>query len=90
MVSKYYWTSGSDQACPFNFRWCTSTGYITNTSINWSPGQPNHAFGIQDCVQLMLTTGPAYSSTYDDQPCNFANNFICEVTPKIYLNISLL
>jgi Lectin C-type domain len=83
MVGKYHWTSGSDQACPFNFRWCTSTSYFGNTSINWSAGQPNNAFGLHDCVQLMLTTGLASASTYDDQPCNFASYFICEVKSEL-------
>jgi hypothetical protein len=79
--SRSHWTSGSHQGCPFNFKWCTSNSYFYNNTINWQQGQPNNAFNAQGCVQLMMTTGAVSASTYDDQPCNFANYYICEASP---------
>ncbi|XP_059469524.1 uncharacterized protein LOC132193130 [Neocloeon triangulifer] len=86
--NKYHWTAGSDTGCPFNFFWCTTN--VAVPSINWMAGQPNNAFGLQDCIQLALTTGTALTSTYDDQPCTFANYFICEGDPILLSNTSLI
>jgi hypothetical protein len=78
-TSKSHWTSGSDRACPFNFKWCTSNTFFYNNSINWLSGQPNNAFNQQECVQMMLNTGSGVATTYDDQPCSFLSYYICEV-----------
>jgi hypothetical protein len=80
-MSKSHWTSGSDRACPFNFKWCTSNTFFYNNSINWLSGQPNNAFNQQECVQMMLNTGTGVATTYDDQPCSFLSYYICEVRP---------
>jgi hypothetical protein len=84
-MSKSHWTSGSDRACPFNFKWCTSNTFFYNNSINWLGGQPNNAFNQQECVQMMLNTGTGMATTYDDQPCSFLSYYICEVyTQKMW------
>jgi len=77
--NRVFWTSGYDFGCPFNFRWCSSTGFFGNTSINWFSGQPNNARNIQDSVQLTLNTGVATTSAYNDEVGTFASYYICEV-----------
>jgi Lectin C-type domain len=80
-----HWTAGMDISCPGKFQWCT--GYrqsITNTSINWAPGQPDNQFGIEDCVQLTLNIGPWTSSAFYDASCSNSYFYICEVIAKFY------
>jgi Lectin C-type domain len=76
---KTFWTSGSDEGCPFKFRWCSTGAWFSNTSVNWLPGQPNNAYGVQDCVQITLNTGTWGQSFYNDDPCTFTYPYICEV-----------
>lgn len=81
--NKMFWTSGYDQGCPFNFKWCTSTSHFGNTSINWAPGKPSNGKGLQDCVKLTLTAGASALSNYADDYCSFTSFFICEVRGAI-------
>ncbi|CAB3381754.1 Hypothetical predicted protein [Cloeon dipterum] len=83
-TNKVFWTSGSDLGCPFKFKWCASNTWFSNTSVNWLPGQPNNAYGVQDCVQLTLTKGTWAQSTYNDDPCSFTYSFICEGDRSLY------
>jgi Lectin C-type domain len=80
-INKIFWTSGSDRDCPFNFKWCTATTNVSfyANSIQWQPGQPNNMNGVQDCVQLTLNAANVSENSYNDEPCLYANHFICEV-----------
>jgi len=77
-TNRIFWTAGVDTGCPYNFRWCPSNNTFTNSSINWLTGQPNNLNGIQDCVQVMLTTGFWTASAFNDEACSYANYYVCE------------
>ena len=53
--------------------WQWATSKETITSFNWVSGQPNNAFGIQDCIVLN-----ANSREWSDWYCEMKLRAICQ------------
>jgi hypothetical protein len=95
LPSQFFWTSASQKGCNLFFKWCSSNVTFDATSINWVPGQPNNLNGVQSCVQMTLAAGNTSLATFNDDPCTYTYNYLCEVCSnssfiKLWLQIGLI
>ncbi len=68
---QYTWIGANHKATPFEFRWAADNSGITYAT--WAPGQPDNAYGNERCIHFR-------NSLWNDLPCNYNYNFICEVS----------
>lgn len=78
-TSQVFWTSGTDEACPYKYTWCATNTRFGDTA--WYLGQPDKFVAPENCVAAALNvdtpTQRGYSGLHD-LACNYNNYFICE------------
>ncbi|XP_033624617.1 macrophage mannose receptor 1-like [Asterias rubens] len=60
-----------DLSTESKFTWVNGEELKPQNSPNWLPGEPNNS-GNEDCVEIM------YNGKWNDVPCSFTQNFICQ------------
>ena len=64
------WIGGTDAASEGAWVWSPSNTPLSYT--NWNAGEPNNAYGGQDCMQI-------YSSgKWDDDKCMNQQKYVCQ------------
>ncbi|XP_055622027.1 C-type lectin 37Da-like [Toxorhynchites rutilus septentrionalis] len=80
-VSSTFWIGGSDLAEEGTFSWMP-TGRLVTFS-NWSPGEPNNAFGSEHCTQLVYIPRFEQRWTWNDNNCtDLYIYFVCETASQ--------
>ena len=67
------WTSATDIANEGTWLWATGEPWAYT---NWSPGQPDNWQGLEDCMELLLST-----KEFNDEDCTHIRNYMCERGP---------
>jgi len=78
-----YWTSGTDEGCDGNYRWCSVDRAFLKKQVLWGTSEPKNATG--DCVWTRTTNNPK-NSTLHVQKCSTKKKFICEVFINIFVD----
>ncbi|XP_052815670.1 perlucin-like protein [Mya arenaria] len=74
-----YWTSANDLEVEGRWVW----GYPSDNQVtyaDWHAGEPNNVWfdkRAEDCV--VLWGHSTYNYTWNDQPCDIAEHYICEI-----------
>jgi len=75
-IAGEYWTSGTDEGCDGNYRWCSVDRSFLKKEVQWGTSEPNNATG--NCVWTRTSSNPKNESLYVEN-CNTKKKFVCEV-----------
>ncbi|XP_065352103.1 macrophage mannose receptor 1-like [Cloeon dipterum] len=80
-----FWTSASQQDCPYQFEWCDSGIALAPIDTKWALEEPSFDTGQEFCVDVNLATGsPSGNGVLEDLTCSSTLAFICEMPfPKM-------
>lgn len=74
--TRHYWTSGYEFPIGSNkWFWAKDNSSIPLNSIMWRPGEPNNAYGNENCLHLYPGVGNLW---LNDHNCTWSINYICE------------
>ena len=78
-----YWIGGSDMMEEGTFRWMSNGVPSTVIHTDWKTGEPNNAYGYQNCIAISATSGFQWIDTTCATRAGFLcmqsiNNLICE------------